>query len=59
MKAHERKMDGMQLRLAGPGLIALLGSEDGRALAQVKRRLAWSRGGSRDLFPKCVGPRHD
>jgi hypothetical protein len=59
MKTHERKTDGVRLRLQGAGLIALLGTADERALAQVKRRLARLRRGPKHLFSKCVGPRHD
>jgi len=59
MKNHEHKLDGMQLRRVGAGLIALLGNEDGRTLAVVKRRLARLRRGSCGLFPKTIGPRHD
>lgn len=59
MKLHGSKTDGIRFRSAGPGLIAQLGSEDGRAFEVGKRRLARMRRQYDELFPKCAGPRHD
>jgi hypothetical protein len=59
MKTTFGKSAERQLRVAGPGLIALLGSEDERVFALGKRRWNRSRRQADDLFTKSAGPRHD
>jgi hypothetical protein len=59
MKTNLSKTDGLPLRWAGTGLIALLGREDGRTVAAVRRRLGRLRRPENDPFAKSHGPRHD
>jgi hypothetical protein len=59
MKTQDNKTDGMPFRLAGPGLISLLGREDERTVSALRRRLAQWRRRTEEPFQKPAGPRHD